>query len=232
MEEGTIPQPILPLIPKGASRINDLVSVYRDSDQWTYFVGAHPMGRHAAEDHRAFQLMTWQLIDSGSCRQSEVIRAFGMSKSSVARAVRRYRESGIKAFTASGRGRRGGTVLTKDKLAEAQRLLNDGLNRSEAAAELDVKCNTLSKAIQDGRLNGSNTTPGLDRSTRSNRDATAAVGMGTACTRTEERVLVQLGCLMALQCVSSSVGMFLSAESFAQCLPCCRMDYLTVLNVF
>lgn len=195
MEEGIIPQPILPLIPEGATRINDLVSVCCDSEYWTYFVGVHPLGRHRADDRRSFQVMTSQLIDAGSCRQCEVIKAFGVSKSSVARAVRRYREGGADAFATSRRGRRRGTVLTDEKLVCAQQMLNDGVPRSEVAAELTVKADTLRKAVEHGRLHERKLCEGSDRSSRSVEDAEAAEGMGTACTRTGERVLAAIGLL-------------------------------------
>ena len=61
-------------------------------------MGVHPVGRHAAGDRRMFQVLTSQLIDSEACTQAEVIRAFGVPKASVARAVRRYRDGGVGAF--------------------------------------------------------------------------------------------------------------------------------------
>ncbi|MGB3564214.1 MAG: putative transposase [Thermoanaerobaculia bacterium] len=193
-KEGIIPQAILPLIPEGASQVSDWVSVHRDGDSWTYFVGIVPMGRHAAGERRSFQLMTSQLIDAGTCRQAEVIRAFGVSKSSVARALRRYREGGPAAFFQVRRGaRRGGTVLTDDVLTAAQRLLDDGGSRAEVADELAVKDDTLRKALTDGRLREPSVAVGADKSSRSVQDAAAAEGMGTACTRTDERLLVALG---------------------------------------
>ena len=57
-------------------------------------MGMYPMGRHAPDDRRMFQVLTAQLIDAGACTQAEVVRAFGVPKISVARAVRRYREGG------------------------------------------------------------------------------------------------------------------------------------------
>jgi transposase len=112
----------------------------------------HPMGRHAADDRRMFQVLTSQLIDSEACTQAEVIRAFGVPKASVARAVRRYREGGVGAFFERSGGRRGGTVLTPVVLEEAQRLLYEGCGRAEVAEELGVKPDALRKAIADGRL--------------------------------------------------------------------------------
>jgi hypothetical protein len=36
-----MPQQILPLIPRGATQINGLVSVQRDDENWTYFLANH-----------------------------------------------------------------------------------------------------------------------------------------------------------------------------------------------
>ena len=155
----------------------------------------HPMGRHAADDRRMFQVLTSQLIDSEACTQAEVIRAFGVPKASVARAVRRYREGGVGAFFGRRRGRRGGTVLTPVVLEEAQRLLYEEYGRTEVAEELGVKPDTLGKAIADGRLREARARPFADKSSRSVRDAAAAAGLGTACTRIGERVLAAMGVL-------------------------------------
>ena len=175
--------------------MSDRISVHRDSQYWTYFHGAFPIGRHRADDRRSFQLLTCRLIDVGACRQVEVIRAFGVSKSSVARALRRYREHGMDAFAVQRRGRRKGTVLSPEKLAEAQRLLDDGRDRREAADELGVKRDTFRKALSDGRLLQRAEPSGTDKSTRSTQDAAAAKGFGTACTRVEERTFAAVGLL-------------------------------------
>jgi len=169
------------------------VSVHRDPDRWTYFVGQQPIGWHAPGDWRMFQVLTSQLIDSAACTQAEVIRAFGVPKASVARAVRRYREGGVAAFFGRRRGRRGGTVLTADVLEEAQRLLDQELGRAEVAEELGVSADTLRKAVADGRLRQPCARPPADKSTRSVQDALAAEALGTACTRVGERVMAAMG---------------------------------------
>jgi len=140
-----------------------------------------------------FQVLTAQLIDAGACTQAEVVRAFGVPKISVARAVRRYREGGPAAFFKTRRGRRGGTVLTAEVLAAAQRLLDREAGRAAVAEELGVPADTLRKAIADGRLGEPPRRATTDKSTRSVQDAAAAEGLGTACTRVVERVLAAMG---------------------------------------
>jgi hypothetical protein len=207
LEEGAIHQAILPLIPAGATPINRHVAVFSQDAHWTYFVGFHPVYRHRAEDLRAFELTLAQLADSGACRPSELVDAFGISKSRMMRALRRYRESGLEGFfdrgASSGRaGRRKGRVLTDEILERAQGLIDEGFGHAAVAKELDVAPDTLRRALWDGRLRKKAHEPGQgdrseasDKSRRSVEDAAAAGGMGTGCTRAGERVLAAMGAL-------------------------------------
>jgi transposase len=161
---------------------------------WTYFVGIVPIGRHAAGDRLRYRQITCQLIDVGACRAAEVIKTFGVSESSVARDLRRYRQGGGEALLPKRRrGRGGGRVFTDEVLAAAQQLLDSRQSRSEVAEELGVNYDTLCKAITDGRLRECAEAVGVDKSARSVADEAAAEGMGTACRRTQERLLAALG---------------------------------------
>jgi len=106
--KGVMPQQILPLVPRGATQINGLVSVYRDGTNWTYFLSTYPIYSHAEDDRRMFRMVTSQLIDSGACRQIDIQNTFGVSKSSVIRSVNKLRSGGAEAFFVHRRGRRGG----------------------------------------------------------------------------------------------------------------------------
>jgi len=189
-----MPQQILPLIPHGATEINGLVSVWRDEERWTYFIGTYPIYSHDKTDQRMFSLFTAQMIESGTCRQADVIRTFGVSKSSVIRSVNKLRKDGAEAFFVRRQGRRGGKVLTPEVLVKAQGLLDQGYTRSDVAQELNVKYDTLRKAINDGRLSESkHKETAISKSSRNVVDVAAAESMGVACTRVEERVLASMG---------------------------------------
>jgi transposase len=207
-EEGTIPQALLPLIPDGATRISDLVSVVRENGHWTYFCGAQPLFQHPEHERRSFRMFTAQLICLGTCRQVDIVRAFGVSKNSVIRSVNKYRAGGVNAFYVP-RAARGASVMTPEITVQAQQLLGAGWSPKEVAEQLGLKLDTLRKAIQQGRLTKlsppqareptPNKTPApqppaaTDRSTRAVLDAAAE--MGTACTRPDERVLAAFGFL-------------------------------------
>ena len=195
-----MPQALLPLIPDGATHISDRISVVRENDEWTYFCGVAPIFRHPEEDRRSFRMFTAQLVCQGVCRQSDIVRIFGVSTNSVKRSVKNYREEGIEGFYRP-RKRRGATVMTDDVTAQAQEQLSRGCSRRQVADQLGVRYDTLRKAINQGRLREpprSEATASLqqeasDKSQRSVADVSAE--MGIACTRPEERVLAAVGML-------------------------------------
>jgi hypothetical protein len=188
-------QLILPMIPDGATEINAHVCVWRGEDRWTYFLGTHPIYFHQGNDQRMFRLVTSLLIDSGACRQVDVLRTFGVSKNSVIRSLRKLRRGGAESFFKPRRGRRGGRVLTSEIIENAQRLLQQGCSRREVSDELSVGYDTLRKAISDGRVvePERHETAATSKSSRDVIDVQAAEGMGTACTRVEERTLAAFG---------------------------------------
>jgi len=89
---------LLLLVPRGSTNINGLVSVCRDAESWTYFLGTYLIYSHRKADPRMFRLIWSQLIDSGVCRQVDVIRTFGVSKSSFVRSLNKLRSRGPEAF--------------------------------------------------------------------------------------------------------------------------------------
>lgn len=188
----------LPLIPSGATRISDKVCVDRQGACWTYYVDLLPVYSHDADDRDHFRLVVAQLVSLGLCRPCEIMATFGVTKNKVMRASRQLCDRGARSFFEKRRTRHSGMILTPDKLASAQSLLDRGAIRSDVAAELDVKPDTLRKAINDGRLVERHAAepvlpPATTMSDRSFADAAAAKGMGTACTRPDERVYAALG---------------------------------------
>ena len=189
------------------------MSVVRQDGQWFYFCGIQPVFQHAEGDLRAFRMFTAQLCAQGACKHSEIIKAFGVSKSSVLRSVNKYRDEGIEGFYKSRRAR-GARVMTPEVVQQAQQLFAEGHSKAEVAREVDIPYDTLRKAIDQGRVElpdlppdhhsdaGETTAPNStvaatsvpsDKSTRSNEDRAAGEEMGVACTRPIERVLASLG---------------------------------------
>ena len=144
-------QVLLPLIPDGATSVNECLSIVREDGQWTYFYGLHPVFAHGERDRRSFRMFSAQLVVRGMCKQADIVRTFGVSKNSVKRSVKKYREGGIEAFYRARQGR-GGAVMKEEVITRAQAMLNRGCSWKEAAGELGIKYDTLRKAVKGGRL--------------------------------------------------------------------------------
>jgi hypothetical protein len=197
-----LPQALLPLVPDGATPVNNRISVVKEGQRWTYFCGVHPVFMHPEGDRASFLMFTAQLVCQGICKQADIIRAFGVSTNSVRRSVAKYEAQGVAGFFRP-RKTRGATVLTAEVIAQAQVLLSQGSSRRQVAAQLNVRYDTLRKAINQGRLYeptaetlavaNQEDRVASDQSDRSMTDAAAE--MGVACTRPVERVLAALGML-------------------------------------
>lgn len=146
-----MPQLLLPIFPEGAIHITPMLVAMKENGRVTYFHGSMPVFEHDERDVRTFQMITSQFCCNGSARQSDIVRAFGVTKISVSRAVRRYREKGLANFYAA-RKSRGPAVLTPSVMAKTQHLLDEGLSIPEVAEMQGIKSNTLAKAVRAGRL--------------------------------------------------------------------------------
>ena len=146
-----MPQIQLPIFPVGSTQISSTLAAVREGDQITYFNGSMPVFTHDEDDRDSFKMITAQFYLNGNAKQAEISRAFGVTKISIKRAVKRYQESGPKGFY-EPRKTRGASVLTPAVLAQAQQLLNDEIEPRDVADQLTIKRDTLNKAILAGRL--------------------------------------------------------------------------------
>lgn len=146
-----MPQTILPLFLDGCQPINEILSYKRHDKSIYYFHGSYPVFNHPEDDRASFKMFTSQLIANGQCKNVDIQRAFGVTKISVCRALKKFRTGGSEAFYAPKRVR-GAAVLTAEVLAKAQELLDDGVDWHTVADRVKVKRDTFRKAIRAGKL--------------------------------------------------------------------------------
>ena len=191
------------MFPEGTTLITSELAFERRDSQVVYFNGHLPVFTHEAEDLGSFRLFTSQLIINGTATQGQIVRAFGVSLTTVKRYVKKYRQAGAKAFFAPPPPRHG-HKLTGERLAQAQALLDGGQSVPSVSAQLGVLATTLHKAIDAGRLRqikkkdpsaaggGLRAAPST-KSQRSVVDEGAPLGVAT--TRSMERVAAAVGLL-------------------------------------
>ena len=141
----------LPMFPEGSISVTHDLAVEKRDGRITYFYGTLPVFTHDENDDASFKMITAQFYTNGYVKQMDIVRAFGVTKISVKRAVKRFKEEGVQGFYAE-KNTRGATVLTDDVLLQAQQLLSKGEEPCDVADQLDVKRDTLGKAIRAGRL--------------------------------------------------------------------------------
>jgi transposase len=187
-------QQLLPLFPSEVTLITPEIGFQQKEGKVYYFNGQMPLFIHDADDLQAFRVYTSQLVINGTVRQMDIVRAFGVSSISVKRSVKKYREEGIAGFYKE-RNTRSAHVLTPKVLTRVQQLLNSGKHPSMIARQLELKTDTINKAIRDGRLHRITTDcqpgEGTIKSERSLADSEA--GMGQGCTRSTDRVAAARG---------------------------------------
>jgi hypothetical protein len=146
-----MPQLHLPMFPAGVTPITNELAFAKKDGRIVYFNAHMAVFTHDQEDLATFRMITSQFCDSGYAKQSDIVRAFGVTSISVKRSVKLYREKGSKGFYAP-RVTRGAAVLVDSVVAQVEELLAGGAGEAEVAETLGLKRNTLQKAIRVGRI--------------------------------------------------------------------------------
>ncbi|MCK4816368.1 helix-turn-helix domain-containing protein [bacterium] len=186
-----MPDTLFPVFPPDSRYINSKIAIKIIKDSIYYFNGEMPIYHHHKDDYQSFRYITSQIVDLGIAKQMEIVRTFKVSKESVKRWVKTYREKGGNGFFNTRTGKKKGNVLTDDILGKVQSELNLGKLPKAIGNDLKIKPDTIKKAISDGRLTKLQLTNLPDRgvktkSERSQIDSTSPLGMG--CTNTSGRI--------------------------------------------
>ena len=197
-----MPQLLFQGFPDGAIRIGDVLSVLKKEGAVTYFVGPDNFFSHPTSDSSGQRFALATLIANGHVRAIDVERSeLGIPYRTLMHWTEQLASRGAGSFFESRRSRKR-TVITPEKAAECARLLDEGVSVAAAARLAGVGDSALRKAVSAGRVvraepgvadSGSNGFEATSKSARGQADARAAQGMGTACTRADDRMAAALG---------------------------------------
>ena len=203
----------LPFSLPDATPIGDRYAMQTRDGITYYFFNLEPFDCHPADDRRAMLLRAAKLHVVSGVPQADIMAAFHLSRPTVARAVKRYRERGEDAFF-EPRRRRGRTVVDAQMAAKAAALLASGMSGSACARHLGIPPTTFNENRRAGVIavpapalaavadapqvatdhpTSANTEPAAatDRATRDARDKQAP--MGRAARDVEGRMLASAG---------------------------------------
>ena len=132
----------LPFSLPDATPIGDSYAMQTRDGFTYYFFNLQPFDCHPADDRRAMLLRAARLHVVSGVRQADIMCAFDISRPTVARAVKRYRERGEDAFFEPRRGR-GRTVVDAQMADQAAKLLASGISGSACARQLGIPVSTF-----------------------------------------------------------------------------------------
>lgn len=194
-------QSFLPGFPDGAVKIGrSSLSILEKEGLVTYFVGADNFFSHKAVDKASQQFALATLMHNGHVRPCDLEGPpMCFAHRTLMNWLRHLRVDGPDFFYRP-KHRRGAPVMTADRITECERLLAEGKSMSNVAKDAGIDDSTLRKAMQRGAVRTAAVVAGkgvVDGTTtkadRSRADSVAASGMGTACTRPDERIASAMG---------------------------------------
>lgn len=146
-----MPQRCHPLSPLGATAITPAISFVRTDTTISYFQYDMPMSSHHIDDRAAFKLTMAQPKIYCDVKQAVLSPLFAIPPITIKRSVKCYKTLSVAGFFTTP-ARRGAVVLTQTVLAQAQQLLNANNPPACVTSQLNLKVDTLRKAIVAGKL--------------------------------------------------------------------------------
>ena len=194
-------QALLPGFPEGAQKIGSTLSILEKDSGVTYFVGGDNYFSHPKGDKQSMRFALASLMENGHVRACDLNGPpLLIPHRTLMNWTAQYRKDGPASFYRAT-DRQKPRVMTPDKSAECAKILADGIHAAEVARRAGIKESTLRKAMQrQGVPQFANSTDedrneetGSTKTERSRADAEAASGMGTACTRANDRIAAAIG---------------------------------------
>ena len=151
----------LPLSLPDATLIGDRYAMQTHDGVTYYFFNLEPFDCHPADDRCAMLLRAAKLHVVSRVPQADIMAACHLSRPTVARAVKRYRERGEDAFFEPRRGR-GRTVVDAEMADEAAKLLACGMSGSACARHFGIPASTFNENRRAGVIVDPTRTPAAD----------------------------------------------------------------------
>ena len=195
-------QLLIPGFPVGAQRIGEALSILEKDGRVTYFVGGDNYFSHPLEEKSARRYALASLMENGHVRAIDLEGApLCIPHRTLMNWVAQLREDGADSFFRAAPGTKP-RVMSAEVGAQCAKLLAEGKRPSEVARLVGINESTLRKALHRDAIprlgecaveSADKAAAGSTKTERSREDAQAASGIGTACTRADERVAAAMG---------------------------------------
>jgi hypothetical protein len=198
-------QLFLPGFPEGADKVGESLSILTKDGQVVYFLGGDNYFSHPVGDEKCRRFVMTSLMANGHVRACDLEKPpLSIPHRTLMNWIRQSREKGPASFFQPAKIAKP-RVMTPESVAECARLLGEGKRLPEVSMQVGINESTLRKAqirnvlpkraevpAGESAMESTNI-PASTKSERSREDAEAADGMGTACTRADERIAAAMG---------------------------------------
>jgi hypothetical protein len=197
-------QSLIPGFPEGAQRIGQSLSILERDGQVIYFVGGDNYFSHPQDDIKSRRFALASLMENGHVRAVDLEGPpLLLPHRTLMNWTAQYRKAGSTSFFRSP-PRAKPPVMSPQMSAQCAKLLAEGLRPSVVARQVGINESTLRKALKRQAIPELPKAPesaepdggqvaGSTKSERSRDDAQAALGMGVACTRADDRIAAAVG---------------------------------------
>ena len=197
-------QSLIPGFPDGAQRIGQSLSILERDGQVIYFVGGDNYFSHPKADIKSRRYVLASLMENGHVRAVDLHGPpLLLPHRTLMNWTAQYRKAGSASFFRNPPVAKP-PVMSAQLSAQCAKLLSEGLRPSVVARQVGINESTLRKALKRQAIPElpkaaecvepeGGESAGSTKSERSRDDAQAALGMGVACTRADDRIAAAVG---------------------------------------
>ena len=123
--------------PQGVLHINPMLAFSKENGHVAYITAGMQLYTHEENDRTSFLMISAQFCVNDMAKQAEIAQAFGVPPLAIKRAVKLYREEGVRGFF-KPRQRRSAAVLTPDVCTQVRGLFDSGLGLTAVATQTNL----------------------------------------------------------------------------------------------
>lgn len=142
----------LPIFPGTTKLINGYVGFFEKENFVYYLHNGSPIYCHDKNDLNSYRYITANLVVTGLCTPSELSHALGVSSRNIQRYAKSLREKGTDWFFNREAKQGDAHKLTKEKLDDAQKMINNFYSVVDVARFLGVTEGALRYHIKKGTI--------------------------------------------------------------------------------
>lgn len=142
----------MPIFPNNTKLINNTLGFRKQDDMVFYLHNGSPILCHQEDDLNNYRYILANLVENKLCTITELSKALGVNRRNIERYVKSLRDKGPDWFFHRQERRGQCHKLTEEKLAEAERLINEFYSVIDVARILGVTEGALRYHMKKGTI--------------------------------------------------------------------------------